>query len=303
MGKLRRLRANLNKLNENLYNYWSCVKRVRQGLSVGQVASGKRQLPLPVGFNERANELSWAELSCATGSAINLLSLLVQQKHRRLPPCGPQGNAMRVLVIDLNAIITDSERGATSNWQQSPPRAGQGSGGGQVRQAWVPRQSVAANYANFSTPPRSTGATDERCFALSVWGLCLARVWPGSGPAWSSLAWPVVCFCGWTMWHASSWKTTVYLPQTDIKLAACSAAMELWSCGSPRPQTVLLPWLAKFILFHAICHRFASERQRYSDRQWERERDDIVCASVCLIYFVARAAETARLVRSKYNMV
>lgn len=42
--------------------------------------------------------------------------------------------------------------------------------------AWVPRQSVAANYANFSTPPRSTGATDERCLALSA---CLRTV---SGP-------------------------------------------------------------------------------------------------------------------------
>lgn len=31
-------------------------------------------------------------------------------------------------------------------------------------------------------------------------------------PPRSPSVWPVVCSCGWTMWHASSWKTTVYSP-------------------------------------------------------------------------------------------
>lgn len=54
--------------------------------------------------------------------------------------CGPQGIAMRVLVIDLNAIITDYERafwqsaGATGNWQLA--RVTPGVGG----MAWVPAQ-------------------------------------------------------------------------------------------------------------------------------------------------------------------
>lgn len=86
--------------------------------------------------------------------------------------------------------------------------------------------------------------------------------------------WPVVCSCGWTMWHASSWKTTVYSParlpfqhqfyqlQT---LELCSSialeAQRLHSRGpkSQKPrQTLFTVLAAKFILFQAICHRFAS---------------------------------------------
>lgn len=72
--------------------------------------------------------------------------------------CGPQGNAMRVLVIDLNAIITDSER---AFWQSAGPTGNshpwdRGQEWGAGVGACEARQSFATNYANFSTPPRST---------------------------------------------------------------------------------------------------------------------------------------------------
>lgn len=86
--------------------------------------------------------------------------------------------------------------------------------------------------------------------------------------------WPVVCSCGWTMWHASSWKTTVYSPARlpfqhqfyqlqamELCSSTALAAQWLHSRGpkSQKPrQTLFTVLAAKFILFQAICHRFAS---------------------------------------------
>lgn len=66
------------------------------------------------------------------------------------------------------------------------------------------------------------------------------------------LACSVVCSCGWTMWQASSWKTTVYLPQSLHQALTWSLQLAAFSLGLPhsRPpaQTVLLSWLKIYII-------------------------------------------------------
>lgn len=108
---------------------------------------------------------------------------------------------MRVLVIDLNAIITDYERafwqsaGATGNWQLA--RVTPGVGG----MAWVPAQldNPLQQIMQISQLLRDQRATDELRLALSDCALCLVRVCLCPGLAWSSLAWPGLA-CRLLLW-------------------------------------------------------------------------------------------------------
>lgn len=87
-------------------------------------------------------------------------------------------------------------------------------------------------------------------------------------PPRSPSVWPVVCSCGWTMWHASSWKTTVYSParlpflqhqlhlhlhlelQLLFKLQTpATRPSELLFRGDPKDRQFLLSWLQNLYYF------------------------------------------------------